>query len=286
MPLAIELAAAWVEMLSPGEIAAEIERSLDFLESDLRDLPERHRSLRAVFVSSWALLTEAEREALQGLSVFRGNFTRQAAEKVAGASLRTLLALVNKSWLQPVSGRDSRYQIHPLLRQYASARLLTESQTWTERRRRHAEYFAGRLQKLDEALRGAQPQDAHDALRADFEEVLAAWEWLVQTGQFEPLVQQMLPALFCYVEGQLESFVLLPLLGSAQRAIKAAGSPLACRQRPWRSMGIRCAISCAMWITGLGVTTSKRPGRWWTGRKACWAWGSGASCYRLSTRGW
>ncbi|HRF95109.1 MAG TPA: hypothetical protein PLZ51_07940, partial [Aggregatilineales bacterium] len=88
LPLAILLAAAWVEMLSVSEIADEIDKSLDFLESNLRDLPDRHKSIRAVFDYSWNLLNEAERESFIKLSVFRGKFERNAAQEVSGAGLR------------------------------------------------------------------------------------------------------------------------------------------------------------------------------------------------------
>src|SRR5262249_32270010 len=78
IPLGIVLAAAWVGSLSLPEISAEIERNLGFLESDLRDLPERQHSIRAVFDHSWQLLNESERSTLRRLSVFRGGFTREA----------------------------------------------------------------------------------------------------------------------------------------------------------------------------------------------------------------
>jgi predicted ATPase len=71
MPLGILLAAAWVGVLTPAEIAVEISRSLDFLEIDLRDVPERQRSMRAVFDHSWNLLSEREREVFQQMSVFQ-----------------------------------------------------------------------------------------------------------------------------------------------------------------------------------------------------------------------
>lgn len=125
MPLAIVLAASWADLLSPEEIAAEIENSLDFLETELHDIPARQHSIRAVFEGSWAKLDPAERELFQWLSVFRGGFTREAAEKVAGASLRSLARLVNKSFLthDPATGR---YEVHELLRQYAAERLQTK----------------------------------------------------------------------------------------------------------------------------------------------------------------
>ena len=101
-------------MLPVSEIAAEIAKSLDFLETEMGDVPDRHRSLRAVFEYSWALLSSEERTTFLALSVFRGGFTREAAEAVAGASLRSLSTLANKSLIAP-SPETGRYAVHELL---------------------------------------------------------------------------------------------------------------------------------------------------------------------------
>src|SRR5262249_6260672 len=82
MPLALELAAVWVRTLSCREIAQEIERSLDILETHTRNIPDRHRNMRAVLDHSWALLSDSEQVVFMRLSVFRGGFTRAAAEAV------------------------------------------------------------------------------------------------------------------------------------------------------------------------------------------------------------
>ena len=121
VPLAIELSAVWTRMLSYQEIALEIEKSLDFLSTNMRDIPERHRSMRAVFDHSWKLLTADERDVLMKLSVFRGGFTRELAEQVAGANLTHLSALVTKSLIQRIG--EKRYDLHEMVRQYASSQL-------------------------------------------------------------------------------------------------------------------------------------------------------------------
>jgi len=122
MPLAIELAAAWLHILNVDEIAEELEKGLDILTTEVRDAPERHRSIRAVFDHSWSLLQQTEREIFMHLSVFRGGFTREAAQQVAGASLQLLTGLVNKSFLSHDPNSD-RLEIHELLRQCAQERL-------------------------------------------------------------------------------------------------------------------------------------------------------------------
>jgi len=119
IPLALELAAVWVGMLSCREIAQEIESNTDFLITSMRDIPERHRSLRATFEHSWRLLSEAERDALCRLSVFHGWFDCLAAEIVAGASLPLLSSLVSKLLIRRT--QDGRYDLHEVIRQYALA---------------------------------------------------------------------------------------------------------------------------------------------------------------------
>ncbi|MGC9334406.1 MAG: BTAD domain-containing putative transcriptional regulator, partial [Anaerolineae bacterium] len=103
MPLAVELAAAWVPVHTCQEVAAEIEHNLDILATTLRNVPPRHRSLRAAFEHSWGLLSEPERATLCRLSLFHGTFAAEAAESITGALPETLAALVDKSLLR----RDS-----------------------------------------------------------------------------------------------------------------------------------------------------------------------------------
>jgi predicted ATPase len=121
MPLAIQLAAAWVRVLSPAEIAQEIEQNLEFLTVSHRNVPERHRSLRAVFDQTWALLSPQEQEILGKLAMFHGSFSREAAESVTGANLMTLTLLLDKSLLRQNGG--GRYSLHELLRHYAARRV-------------------------------------------------------------------------------------------------------------------------------------------------------------------
>ena len=100
VPLALELAAAWVDMLSLDEIASELQQGLDILETELRDVPARQRSVRASLDYSWRLLDEAEQVIFAQLSIFRGGFTRAAVQEVTGASLRQLSNLLNKSLIR------------------------------------------------------------------------------------------------------------------------------------------------------------------------------------------
>ena len=105
----------WTRLLTCAEIAAEIEKGLGILSTTLHNVPERHRSLRAVFDSSWGLLAPDEQLPFRRLAVFRGGFEREAAEQVAGVTLEPLSALVDKSLLQWAHTR--RYDQHELNRQ-------------------------------------------------------------------------------------------------------------------------------------------------------------------------
>jgi predicted ATPase len=121
MPLAIILAAGWLGILSPGEIADEIARGLDLLESEARDIPDRQRSVGAAFDYSWNRLSSAEQDSFMKLAVFRGGFTRQAAGVVTGAGLRRLCRFADISLIDTVG--PNRYAIHELLRQFAAEKL-------------------------------------------------------------------------------------------------------------------------------------------------------------------
>lgn len=124
MPLGLELAAARTQVMACSELVAEIRRGLDFLASTRRDVPERQRSLRVVMEASWRALTEAERTAFAGLSVFPASFTAAAAESVAGATPALLNGLVGKSLVRQVA---DRYELHEVLRRFAGEALAGQS---------------------------------------------------------------------------------------------------------------------------------------------------------------
>jgi predicted ATPase/DNA-binding XRE family transcriptional regulator len=174
LPLGLELAATWVSALSCRDIATEIERGLDFLATSKRNVPPRHRSIRAVFDHSWSLLTDEECQVMQQLSVFHGGFTRQAADVVAGATLLTLSALVDKSLVQRSEG--GRYALHELIRQYAATILQAKAQEENVIHRKHAEYYLTLLQACGPALTSSFQKDAFAELNTDIDNLRAAWE--------------------------------------------------------------------------------------------------------------
>lgn len=196
-PLGIELAADWLELFPPEEIVKQISHNLDFLESEAVDVPERQRSLRAVFDTSWNMLNEEEKQAFKRLSVFRGSFSRQAAQVVSGHTMRTLLSLANKSWLQQAD--EGRYQLHEVLRQFGMERLEADQDEWQATRDRQAEYFATFLQVQGQALRTAGQIQALEALKTELESnIPEAWAWLILDCRIDILIEKMLPGIFHY----------------------------------------------------------------------------------------
>ena len=185
MPLAIELAATWTRLLSPAEVVTEIEHSLDFLNAHIRDLPERHRSMRAVFDRSWQALSTDEKQVLARLSVFRGGFKRPAAEQVAGATLTILSSLVIHSLLR--RSAVGRYDLHELIRQYAALKLAEDQNAQYSVEERHSLYYLGLLEKKNAALQGRHQKEILAELTAEMDNLRSAWTWSVAHQKIVPL---------------------------------------------------------------------------------------------------
>lgn len=185
MPLALLLAAAWAEVLSPGEIYAQIVRSLDFLEADLRDLPDRQRSLRAVFDHAWARLSSEEQTVFARLTLFQGGFHLEAGQAIAQASLRGLMGLVQKSLL--TRSPEGRFEMHELLRQYGAEKLRGMAGAEEAVRERHAAFYLGWLHELTAAVTSARQLVVMAELKADWENVRLAWAQAGERGQAERL---------------------------------------------------------------------------------------------------
>jgi DNA-binding SARP family transcriptional activator/predicted ATPase len=233
MPLGILLAAAWLGVLRPAEIAAEIEKGLDFLEADWADVPERQRSIRAVFDRSWNLIGEREREVFQALSVFSGGFTRAAAEHVSGASMHELRTLAKKSLIQVTP--SGRYQIHELLRQYAAERLDSLPGAATDVHDRHCAYYTAALERWEADLTGARQHEALAEMEAESGNISSAWAWAVDQAQIERL-DQALEGLehFCWQSGRYrEGAAALQAAATAAEVVAHGADDKAACLRVW-----------------------------------------------------
>jgi predicted ATPase/transcriptional regulator with XRE-family HTH domain len=210
MPLGIELAAAWVRTLSCEEIAREIEHGLDFLSVSAKDLPARHRSMRAVFDHSWKLLSKEEQDVLLRLSVFQGGFSRDAAQQVANVSLPTLSGLVTKSLIR--RNGTGRYDLHELVRQYAFDRLTDQPGVQKEAQTRHGKYFMEYLSHHGMSLRSSSQREALAELITEVDNIRSAQEWALSHKEF------------ALIEGSLGAYsTFFDTLGWSQEALDTLG---------------------------------------------------------------
>ena len=209
MPLGIELAATWVRQMPCQVIVREIEKTIDFLSTNYRNVPERQRSLRAVFDHSWQLLSEAERAIMQQLCVFRDGFQREAAEAITGASLFQLSTLVDKSLLQIIP--SGRYNIHEGLRLYAEEKLQQNPALYEQVRDQHCRFYLKRFQQQEADLKGAQFLEARTLITIDIDNIRQAWRWAIERGNYSE-IKHALESFRIYFEAQgwfLEGTILL-----------------------------------------------------------------------------
>lgn len=186
LPLAIELAAARVKLLSPRALLERLERRLPVLAGGARDIPERQRTLRATIEWSHELLSPDEQRLFRRLAIFRGGWTLEAAEEVCEAELDTLASLVDKSLVRVRD--DERFFMLETIREYA-AEQLEASEEAEELRGRHAEHFLGVAEEAEPMLLGGDPAESLDRLEADHDNIRTALEWLQEAGDTQPAMR-------------------------------------------------------------------------------------------------
>jgi predicted ATPase/class 3 adenylate cyclase len=190
LPLAIELAAARIKVLSPEAILDRLERRLPVLASAGQDLPARQRTLRGTIDWSYELLDEAERRLFTRLAVFVGGWTLEAADEVCnpGAELGIetldgLGSLADKSLIRPVSGGDgeARFAMLQVINEFADERLDGEPDAG-ELHRRHAQHFHALAEKAEPELRRSDLRRWQYRLRRDEGNLRAALRWAIEGG--------------------------------------------------------------------------------------------------------
>jgi len=240
-PLGIELAATWIRRLSCAELADALESDADMLQTDLRDVPPQHRSMRAMFDQSWRLLAPSERTLLARLALFRGGFTLVAATHVAEATLMMLIRLRYKSLLQ--TDGAGRYDVHELLRQFALERFaqIETEQAQEDVRWRYSEYYLKLIAEREKPLRGRQPRDVLSEIRVDLENVREAWRWAASrlTMDSRGIAEVMLSS----IEGLRQFFALSGMHAEAERTF---GLALQCLADTDAHSLLRLSLSLAM----------------------------------------
>jgi predicted ATPase/DNA-binding SARP family transcriptional activator len=184
-PLGILLAAGWVHLLAPHEIAAQLSRQNGFqlLENEAEDFPARQRSLNAVLTYSWRLLSTDEQRVLSALSVFRGTFSLPAAQEVSGASLTDLRTLIDHSLLHRTA--EGRYAMHEFTRQFANQKLddpqKVHNRLW--------DFYGNRLTAWAKAIQSARQLEAVESMDAEIDNIRSAWELAINTHKIDFLAQ-------------------------------------------------------------------------------------------------
>ena len=203
LPLAIELAAARLQLFSPDELRDRLQSRLELLGRGARDLPARQRTLRGTIEWSYELLDDEERAVFQVLAVFSPTRV-EAVEEVVDrlGSLEDvdvvdgLTSLVDKSLVRGVEARGSqRLSMLETIREYALERLGDEPELAASARRAHAEHFADFARSRRERLYGPERDDTLDELASELGNLLTAWRHWVAAGDLEQL-EKLLDALW------------------------------------------------------------------------------------------
>ncbi|MEM7534866.1 MAG: BTAD domain-containing putative transcriptional regulator, partial [Chloroflexota bacterium] len=182
-PLAIVLAAAAMDVMTPQQLVDLSQDNLDVLQAHWNDVSDRQRSVRVIFDYSWQRLDGTLQSIFQKLTIFRGGFTAEAAEAVVGATVQQLQQLYQHSLLKPTE--TGRYEIHELLRQFGFekfevAQNLTpeplEDSVWTH----HMRYYLQWLGEQQASMEGNRPNDAFEEIAVDINNIRQAWQQAIQ----------------------------------------------------------------------------------------------------------
>jgi predicted ATPase len=239
MPLAVELASAWATVLTCQEIAEEIEKNVGFLATSMRDVPGKHRSMRAVFDQSYRRLTTARRNSFRRLSVFRGGFSRQAAMRVAQADLLALSEFVDRSLLRRTA--PGRYEFHPLLRKYAEERLRAHPEEREQIQELHSRHYTGFLAERRLALTGTAMREARSEVRAEIDNIRDAADWAVTYWNHVDAIEVLAALQTFYLvhgwHGGKEAFEKIGRAAEARRKTDAQSrDPVLLAARAYQSM--------------------------------------------------
>ena len=245
MPLAVELAAAWTRTLSPRQIAAEIQHNLNILATSRDDVAVRHRSIAAVFRQSWNLLDDDEQTAFARLTIFRGGFSREAAQSVAGVDLRLLDALIGKALVRRLW--DDHYDMHELLRRLGEARLEQNTEEQRTVLKLCATYYAGFLQRQKAFLREMRDGVHLGQLSQEISNIHRAVDYLLAQGQISQVSDSITALTYLYQqagwlrEGQEDFGRIVTILRQVE-------------SDPIRDLALaRALIGYAYWLQCLGL---------------------------------
>jgi predicted ATPase/DNA-binding CsgD family transcriptional regulator len=196
LPLAIELAAARIKILSPSALQSRLDHRLPLLTGGGRDLPARQHTMRNAIAWSYDLLTEEEQQFFRRLAVFVGGFTLEAAEAVAGGAdrridvLDSVGALVEQSLLREEDGPGDhpRYVMLETVREFARDHLDASAERDVIHRR-HAMFFLALAETAERQLIGPHQAAWTHRLGSDHDNLRAALDWLAHSGEPEAFLR-------------------------------------------------------------------------------------------------
>ena len=184
-PLAIEMAAAWVKLLDCQAILKETQQNLDFLVAQRHDIPERQRSLRAVFAYSWGTLPAKQQQILAQCALFPTDFALEAVQAIVPqASILDMATLLDKSLLRRTV--NGRYQLHPLLRQFAAEKL-ADLPDVAELYGRYSRHYLAFVAEASPFMQGQDTQQTINGIRRDWVHIEQAWQWALAQRQLDLL---------------------------------------------------------------------------------------------------
>ncbi len=223
VPLALELAASRVNQYQPQAIAERIQASFDLLATHYHNVPDRQRSVRAVFDYSWALLTADEQATLATLALFAGQFSQAAALEIVETTLERLTSLVDQSLLQ--QHEPAVYRIHPLVVQFSAEKLPDP----TTKMHRFASYYADLIAGLDLLEHWPTFNARIPIIRFAIENIEKSWQWLltqITTGDCDyliPIIDKMRRPLRSYFLATSEIYSGHLLFKQAHTQLREAG---------------------------------------------------------------
>jgi predicted ATPase/DNA-binding CsgD family transcriptional regulator len=198
LPLALELAAARICVLSPAQMLTRLQPRLPLLTGGPRDAPQRHRTLRATLEWSRELLTQPEQRLFGQLAIFVGGFTLEAAEVVCGADLDTLQSLAEKNLVR-VDG--DRFRMLETIREYGEEQLTCGGEL-EDVHTRHARYFTSLSDRATSELSRTARAAWLDEIAVEHDNLRSVLEWLLAAGDGESALSLACSlVLFWYVRG-------------------------------------------------------------------------------------
>ncbi len=185
-PLGILLASSWVRVFSCREIAAEIEKNIDFLTTSAPDIDPRHRSLSAVFDNSWNLLSEEERRILRRLSIFQTAFTVDAAQEICDATSLLLSEYTDKSLI--TRRQDDRFEMLSTFRQYAFNKLELAKDELVATKNKFCRYYAEFCSQKQIELNTPVQRQAIIGMISEIENIRIAWSWIIDSERWDLVI--------------------------------------------------------------------------------------------------